>query len=71
MNMNSLWQPQNGGQGFDYFRAVSTGPATPLVLSVTTVGDRVNIGVTYRLAVFSSADIGQVKTVFLNNVDSL
>ena len=38
MNLNSLWTSGQKRVPLDYFRAVSTGPATPLVLSVTTVG---------------------------------
>lgn len=52
MKLNSLW-PQSP----DYFRVVATGPVTPLVLSVTTVGDHANIGLSYRTTVFSETDI--------------
>jgi hypothetical protein len=53
MNLNPLW-PMGEKEGvIDYFRAVSTGPLTPLVLSITTVGDIVNIGLTYKTAVFT------------------
>ncbi len=57
MNLNSLWEQTSGGALLDYFRGVSTGPATPLVLSVTTIGDRVNMGLSYRTTVFSKADV--------------
>jgi hypothetical protein len=71
MNLNSLWPQQPGEPPLDYFRAVSTGPVTPLVLSVTTVRDRVNIGLSRRTAVFSAQDAGQIKEQFLKLVADL
>jgi hypothetical protein len=65
MNLNSIWEQQPGEKLADYFRAVSTGPVTPLVLSVTTAGNIVNLGLTYRPAVFSGLDIELIKCDFL------
>ena len=55
----------------DYFRAVSTSPATPFVLSVTTAGEVMNIGITYRTNVFLAPEIERVKTHFLGEVAEL
>jgi len=71
MNLNTLWPRQPGETGWDYCRTVSTGPATPLVLSITTVADRVNIGVSYRTTVFSARDVEQIKGDFLGNIQQL
>ena len=72
MNLNSIWpQAQDNSSSTDYFRAVSTGPATPLVLSTTTSGDHLNVGLTFRTAVFSDPDIEKVKTTFLDGVNQL
>jgi hypothetical protein len=71
MNLNSLWGREDDQVPMDYFRGVSTGPATPLVLSVTTVRDRVNIGLSYRSAVFSSEDIQNLKCRFMNHLDQI
>ena len=71
LNLNSVWECPPGEKPPDYFRAVSTGPATPLVLSVTTVGDRVNLAITYRTSFFSGPGIEQVKTAFLDMVKQL
>ena len=71
MNLNSLWAQAPGEKPIDYFRAVSTGPATPLVLSMTTARDVVNIGLTYRSTVFSGAEIEQLKTDFLASLSTL
>lgn len=70
MNLNAIWQ-QNGSAYTDYFRAVSTGPATPLVLSTTTAGERLNVGLTYRTAVFSEADLKLIKTKFIECINQL
>jgi hypothetical protein len=71
MNLNSLWAQPPGERPIDYFRAVSTGPATPLVLSVTTVREVVNIGLTYRSTVFSAAEIEHLKADFLATLVTL
>jgi hypothetical protein len=71
MNLNAIWPAQNDSPSFDYFRAVSTGPATPLVFSLTTAGDHLNAGLTFRTTVFSKADIAQVQTMFLKHINEL
>jgi hypothetical protein len=64
MNLNSLWQPDEK-RPLEYFRAVSTGPAVPLVLSVTTFNDFVNMAITFRTSVYSTAQIERIKNDFL------
>lgn len=71
MNLNSLWDPSKDGGPPDCFRGVSTGPVTPLVFSVTTVGDRANVGLSYRSTVFSPEDIERVKSNFTQQVEQL
>jgi hypothetical protein len=71
MNLNTLWEDQAQDGALDYLRAVSTGPVTPLVLSVTTVGERVNVGLSYRSTVFSAAEIGQVQSRLTDGVARL
>jgi NRPS condensation-like uncharacterized protein len=66
MNLDSIWQPLADKRPADYLRAVSTGPATPLVLSITTIGGGVNIGLSYRTACFSALEVEQVKSGFLD-----
>ena len=66
MDLNPLWPQPEEGQAVDYFRAVSTGPATPLVLSITTIGRVANIGLTYRPTVFSAPEIERIKDCFLD-----
>lgn len=69
MNLNSIWKQEEGGGMRDYFRGVSTGPITPLVLSVTTVGDKVNMGLSYRATVFSRSDIDSLRGRFLESAE--
>ena len=66
LNLNSIWPQRKGDRQLDYFRAVSTGPATPLVLSVTTVGEAANVSISYRQAVFSAEDIKLITDCFEN-----
>ncbi|HEX5222321.1 MAG TPA: hypothetical protein VFZ59_22400 [Verrucomicrobiae bacterium] len=68
MNLNPLWPQPMDGTSFDYFRAVSTGPVTPLVMSVTTVGENVSIGLTFRRTVFSPEDITGIQNNLLETV---
>lgn len=64
VNLNSLWPVSDATAPVDYLRGVSTGPATPLALSVTTVGNVLNFGISYRKSVFTPEKIGQFKTIF-------
>jgi NRPS condensation-like uncharacterized protein len=64
LNLNALWKTADAGAPPDYFRAVSTGPATPLVFSITTAGDRLNVGVSYRPTVFLNSDLERVQDDF-------
>jgi hypothetical protein len=71
MNLNTIWPRDEGAAGKDYFRAVSTGPVTPLVCSATTVGDHANIALTYRTTVFSTAAIEQTQSRVLETLTEL
>jgi NRPS condensation-like uncharacterized protein len=69
LNLNSVWDPIDQSAPLDYFRGVSTGPVTPLVLSVTTIGERMNLGVSYRVAVFSSHDVKNLQCRFREHLE--
>lgn len=71
VNLNTLWPTDNNVPGINYLRAVSTGPVTPLVLSITTVHDSVNIGMTFRKSVFSQTMINCIINTFTNDIASL
>ena len=71
LNLNSLWPAEPNAGPLDYFRGVSTGPVTPLVLSVTTIRDRANIGLSYRPAVFSPEAVEGFTNRFLDELARL
>lgn len=52
----------------DYFRAVSAGPALPLVFSVTTVKDTFNIGVSFNEDVFDRRSTEKIISDFSNMI---
>lgn len=69
MNLESIWEKGDEAAPMDYFRGVSTGPITPLALSVTTFGGHANLGLSYRTSVFSKADIAELQGRFLRHLD--
>ncbi|HUB87167.1 MAG TPA: hypothetical protein VMB22_04690, partial [Verrucomicrobiae bacterium] len=71
MNFNSLWPQPADKKMVDCFRAVSTGPITPLVLSITTIGQNVNCSFTFRSTVFSAPDIEKIKGDFFEMLNGL
>jgi hypothetical protein len=70
MNLNTVWPQPDEARRVDYFRAVSTGPVTPLVASITTVGGKANVSLAYRSTVFGTSDIERVKQFFLDPAGS-
>ena len=65
MNLKKLPVEPAAAQPLDYLRTVSTGPVTPLVLSVTTFGNGVNLSLSYRTSVFPRAEISAVRERFV------
>lgn len=64
VNLNAL-PPAVRENLADCISAVSTGPVVPLVLSVMTVRETVNVALTWRPAFFSETDIAQFQKDFL------
>ena len=48
-----------------------TGPLCPLVLAVTGAHDALHIGLAYRTAIYSRADIDQLAAALLRRIDDL
>lgn len=71
MNMNPSWEKCSTDAPINYFRAVSTGPVTPLVLSATSFKKSMNLGITYRSTVFTSEEIERLKTELLRGLQSI
>ncbi len=71
MNLTKLPVESTAARPSDYLRTVSTGPVTPLVLSVTTFGKGVNLALSYRTSVFSREEIAAVRGRFTAAVRAL
>ena len=71
MNLNVIWSEDGTAPTPDYFRAVSTGPVTLLVLSISTAGDHANVALSYRTAVFPTSAIEQIKSSLLATLAQL
>jgi hypothetical protein len=70
--LRGTWIDQQGaGRILDVRRAVSNGPTLPLVVSPTTLGENMNIAVTYRLTGFSQAKIDGIMESFVNQLETL
>lgn len=71
MQLDSLWPLQLESGVLDYHRVVSTGPATPLVLSCTTALNRVHFAISYRSAVFSQSELVAMSERFVGCLKQL
>lgn len=67
IDLDAGWGAQDREKPVGYIRAGPTGPITPLLLSVTTFRDTVNIGLTYRSTVFSAPQIEWMKSCLLDS----
>jgi NRPS condensation-like uncharacterized protein len=64
------WIERNRDRILGYSRCSPTGPMLPLVLAPTTLGDQMNIGVTYRITGFSQAKIDGIMEMFLDQIQT-
>jgi len=73
LNVDALWgkSGRNHVRSWEYFRAVSTGPLSPLVLAVTTAQDTMHVGVSYRTAAFSRTMVDDVTAAFRGCIANL
>ena len=73
LNVDALWAMSgpDTSQSPDYLRAVSTGPLCPMVLAVTTARDALHVGLSFRTAAFSRADVDSVIAGFKHCIESL
>lgn len=65
MNMGSLRADETDLPMVDYYRAVSAGPAMPLVIGVTGVEGVLNFGISYRPAVLPEAEVRTIVDRFM------
>ncbi|RMG02562.1 MAG: hypothetical protein D6726_07345 [Nitrospirae bacterium] len=70
LNLNALWKEKEK-MPVEYHRAVSTGPVVPVVLSATTLGNNLTLGVSIRTDIFSDDDIENIKESILEVIGDL
>jgi hypothetical protein len=71
LNLDSVWAGSADTARLDYLRAVPTGPLCPLVFAVTSAHDAMHIGIAYRTAAFTRADVERLAAGFLQCVGGL
>ncbi len=61
LDVDALWRDAGGGTPpREYLRAVSTGPLAPLVVAVTTAGEGLHLGISFRTAAFTREEISRI-----------
>ncbi len=55
----------------EYVRAVSTGPLSPLVVAITTLGEVMHIAFSFRTTAFARGQIDQIKADMLRCIEDL
>jgi hypothetical protein len=72
LNVNALWLRADASKPPPlYIRGVPTGPLAPLVVAVTTVGDMLYAGVSFRTAAFSREQVNQLWSGLTRRLDEL
>ncbi|HEX6137643.1 MAG TPA: hypothetical protein VF059_08285 [Casimicrobiaceae bacterium] len=71
LNVNALWQAADGSDPPLYIRGVPTGPTSPLVVAVTTSGDTLCAGVSYRTAAFVADAIDAIRADIRDRIRAL
>ncbi len=72
VNVNPLWaRAAERFPSIEYLRAVSTGPLAPLVFAITTLGETLQVGVSFRSAAVSREAVGTVAGRFLRTIATL
>jgi hypothetical protein len=73
VNLTGSWadQSETAGAGprvLDYLRVSPVGPLLPMVFTVTTIGDRLSLCVTFRTTAFSRADCERLASGFIERL---
>jgi len=72
LNVDALWEsPTKNGHAPAYLRAVPTGPITPLVVAVTSSGNALALGLSYRRSAFTAAKVATIGRFVADCVCSL
>jgi hypothetical protein len=70
LNVNHLRRRGTSSDG-DYLRGASTGPMSAMVISVTTSGAAMRVGITYRRAALSRGEMDLVVAALLQQIEQL
>jgi hypothetical protein len=69
VNLNTTWcAAYHPHPLLEYLRISPTGPLVPLVFTPTTLGDQFHFAMTYRSAIFSDAQAGQMADSFTSSL---
>jgi hypothetical protein len=72
LDVDALWPQAFGTAPPDqYLRAVSTGPASPLIVAATTVDGEWHLGFSYRIAAYTAEDIDRIAAAITHLVNTL
>jgi hypothetical protein len=72
VHLRDTWIEQQGaGRIIGFRRAVSNGPSLPLVVSPTTIGQQMNVAVSYRVTGFSQCKIDGIMQSFVEQLETL
>ncbi len=69
VRLDARWFGDGGDRVLDYIRISPTGPALPLVLTPTTIENRLNLAVTYRESSFSHPDVLKLLEIFVEKLE--
>jgi hypothetical protein len=72
LDVDAIWRDAGAAEPpHSYLRAVSTGPATPLVLAATSAGNEIQLGLSYRTAAFNRDDVAKIVAALQESVNEL
>ena len=71
LNVKALWRPSAGTNVPTYIRGVPTGPASPLVVAVTTTTDQLFAGISYRTSAYTPEDVDRIRDDIIQRIDKL
>jgi hypothetical protein len=72
LDVDAVWRDACGtAPPEEYLRAVSTGPASPLIVAATTAGGELHIGFSYRIAAYTAEDIDRIASALDDSVNAI
>ncbi len=76
VNLTGSWMDQkdvisDGPRVIDYLRVSPVGPLLPLVFTLSTIGNRLSLGLTYRTTAFARTEAEQIADDFVTTLSSI